>query len=188
MQELINTAKLFEFLKELDKYNNVLRQIWAENGRQESDSEHSWQMAMMLLCLEPQLKDIDLQLALKMALIHDLPELYCGDVFTYDEKGREGKKEREAAAAEKLFASFPELHEVWHDYEQNESPEAKLVQALDKLHPIIQNTCNGGKSWHKHGITLAQIRKKKDVYMNVHPTIKELYEFTLQEAQQKGLR
>ncbi|HSU72353.1 MAG TPA: HD domain-containing protein [Candidatus Binatia bacterium] len=189
-ETVAHAQTLFAFLREMDKYTAVLRQIWTEEGRQESDAEHSWQLAMMLLALQPHLTGIDLHRALKMALVHDLPELYCGDVFTYDEKGREGKKEREAAAAEKLFGKMPgtDLHALWIEFEANETPEAKIVQALDKLHPILQNTYNGGKSWRKHGITLAQIRKKKDSYMQVHPVIQELYEWTLREAQQHGLR
>lgn len=38
---------------------------------------------------------LDAYRALKMAIVHDLPEIYSGDVSTYDLEGRKGKKERD---------------------------------------------------------------------------------------------
>ena len=39
-------------------------------------------------------QDIDLLKVVKMALIHDLVEIYAGDTFCYDEEGYKDKEER----------------------------------------------------------------------------------------------
>ncbi|MEZ4565417.1 MAG: HD domain-containing protein [Desulfobacterales bacterium] len=44
---------------------------------------------------------------LKMVLIHDLVEIDAGDTFLYDAEHAESKREREIAAADRIFSLLP---------------------------------------------------------------------------------
>ena len=47
---------------------------------------------------------VDINRVIKMALVHDLVEIYAGDTFAYDVKGNESKERREYEAADRLFS------------------------------------------------------------------------------------
>src|SRR4051812_45990207 len=69
-------------------------------ARKENDAEHSFSLGLAAVCLAPLMNpDLDLGLVAKYALIHDLPEIYSGDVSVYAEaKERESKAQREDEA------------------------------------------------------------------------------------------
>ena len=50
---------------------------------------------------------IDMLKVLKMALVHDLVEVYAGHL-AYDEAGYADKEEREKEAADRIFGLLPE--------------------------------------------------------------------------------
>lgn len=102
-------AKQLAFLVEIDKMKTIFRRtrLITEN-RCENDAEHSWHFALTALVLLEYAKDeVDVNHVLRMALVHDLVEVYAGDTFAYDEKGYEDKEQRELAAADKIFGLLP---------------------------------------------------------------------------------
>ena len=80
--------KQLRFLVEADRMKNVLRQtLIADGSRRETDAEHSWHFALMAMTLFDHAKEkdkIDLDRVIRMALVHDLVEVYAGDTFCYD--------------------------------------------------------------------------------------------------------
>ena len=91
------TDKIISFLKEIDKFKDVKREIFLKD-RNENDAEHSWHLAMFVILFERDLPEkLDFKKMLKFALMHDLVEIYAGDTFFFDEEGRKDKKERETA-------------------------------------------------------------------------------------------
>ena len=97
--------KDIEFIIELDKMKSIYRKtnVIGED-RQEDDAQHSWHISMMAVILaEYTNEEIDLLRVIKMLLTHDLVEIYAGDTFCYDKEGNDSKRERELAAAEKLY-------------------------------------------------------------------------------------
>jgi len=80
-----------DFISEIEKLKIVYRQNGVVGGgRQENSAEHSWHIAIMAFTLQEYAeKDIDILRVIKMLLIHDLVEIYAGDVFLYDDEGRE---------------------------------------------------------------------------------------------------
>ena len=114
IQDFISSNNLrldqqLKFTVEIDKMTGVLRHtLLVDGSRRENDAEHSWHIAVMTLlfkeyCIAP----VDIERAAKMCLVHDLIEVYAGDTFAYDPVGNKDKEEREAAAADKLFAKLP---------------------------------------------------------------------------------
>ena len=75
-----NINGVIEFIKEIENLKSVTRTAWTKTGRRESTAEHSWRLAMLLMLLDEDFKDVDINKAIKMSLIHDLGELYDGDI------------------------------------------------------------------------------------------------------------
>lgn len=186
--------KLLSFLKEIEKYKTVEREMFTSNlDRPESDAEHSWHVAMFLLLFRKELpKDLDFIKMLKFALMHDLIEIYAGDTFAFDKSGRNSKKEREINAAKKLFSQLPEdlqkeFIDLFDEYEEAKSKEVQIVRSFDKIQPILQNICSKGKSWKKHNVKYKDIDDYKRKYMIHNDVIFKIYNKLLEEAKDKNL-
>ncbi|MEG1651186.1 MAG: HD domain-containing protein, partial [Oscillospiraceae bacterium] len=117
--------KQLRFIVEIDKMKNIFRKTLIIDGtRRENDAEHSWHIAVMAILLSEYCKDksVDIMRAVKMALVHDLIEIYAGDTFAYDEAGNSTKEERERDAADRLYALLPqeqgaELRALWEEFD-----------------------------------------------------------------------
>ena len=74
------------FLVELDKLKSVYRMSYlGDLSRKESVAEHSWHLALAILSIGKMISpEIDLFHALKLALVHDVPEIGAGDRSVYD--------------------------------------------------------------------------------------------------------
>lgn len=63
------------FIQLMEQLKNELRHSWTSTGRQESVAEHSWRLCLMVMTFAPELEHpIDVNRAIKMALIHDCVE------------------------------------------------------------------------------------------------------------------
>ncbi len=85
------------------------------------------------MLLAPQ--NLDKLKCLELALIHDLAEVYAGDITPEDsiapvDKYAAEKQSIRQIATELNFAQLPEL---FNEYEAKTTPEAIFVNALDKL-------------------------------------------------------
>lgn len=185
------TKKILNFIREIDKFKAIERRIYLQKGTKENDAEHSWHMAMMVWAFSSVYeKPINLEKALKMAIMHDLVEVYTGDTSLFDKESRVGKEEREKSAALKLSKLLPkklaeDFLSIWKEYEENKTDEAKFVKALDKFHPDIQINLVKGKNWQEDKITATMIKEKKSSYFNDSPTLKKVFRFLLKESQDK---
>jgi len=181
-------------LKKIEKYKLIEREMYCSDlKRRESDAEHSWHLAMFIFLFKKDLpRNLDLDKMFKLALIHDLVEIYAGDTFTFDKLNRKTKYERESAAAKKLFSELPtdlskEFMELFEEYETLNTKEAKIIKSFDKIQPILQNLCSEGKSWKKHKIKYKNIEEVKHVYMVHNKLIFEIYRKLLNQAKRKKL-
>ena len=187
--------QIIKFLKEIEKCKTIERQIYlSDKKRKESDADHSWHLAMFLMLFSKEFsKKYNINKAIKIALIHDLAEIYAGDAFTFDIKSKKDFREKankENNAAKKLFSKLPkdldkELTELFMEYQNQTSSEAKLVKALDKIQPILQNLVSDGKSWKEHKITFEQVDDLKIKYVMFDEDLLKIYDFILNEAKGK---
>ena len=166
------------FLVELDKLKSIFRQtVLIDRSRNENTAEHSWQLATAVTVLsEYAASRVDLARALRMALVHDVVEIDAGDTFVYDTAASSTKSERECAAAERIFGILPEeqateYRALWEEFEAKQSPEARFVNALDRLLPMLQNSYSGGYSWRKHGIRRAQVNERNRAVADESPEL-----------------
>lgn len=186
--------KDIEFIVELDRMKSILRQTsLIGEDRREDDAQHSWHISIMAMILsEYANEDIDVCKVIKMLLTHDLVELYAGDTFCYDKVGNQDKRERELAAAEKIYGMLDEdkgkkLRELWDEFEEMKTPEALFAASMDRLQPMLNNYYNNGGTWRKFDVA------QSDVYKRIGPVEKssdELWgfvEYMLEDAFERGL-
>ena len=139
-----NIDKVIRFLKEIENLKSVTRTAWTKTGRRESTAEHSWRLAMLLMVLREDFKDLDIDKAIKMSLVHDLGELYDGDISAKLQNDNDNKAEMEEKAMRRMLTILPEnlaenIYDLWKEYNECSTKEAKLVKAMDKLETIVQH-------------------------------------------------
>lgn len=161
-------AKQIDFILEIDKEKNILRQTHLSGqGRREDDAEHAWHMAVMAWLLRGYSNEkIDIARVMLMCLIHDIVEIDAGDTYAYDEEGKKTQHEREQKAADRIFALLPEdqaaeMRGVFEEFEAYETPESKFVHSMDNFQPILLNNSNGGGDWTEHGVTRAEVEGRQ---------------------------
>ncbi len=185
--------KQIDFILEADKEKNIFRQTHITGyTRRENDAEHAWHMALMVYLLKEHAnEDFDLSKAMMMALIHDVVEIDAGDAYAYDPKALENQKEREDAAAKRIFALLPEdqgeeLKALFYEFEANETAEAKFVHAMDNFQPLLLNDSNNGGDWRAHDVSLYQIMNRQMGTIPGSQTIWEETKIIIEENVEKG--
>ena len=161
--------KQLRFILEIDREKNILRQTHLSGGgRQENDAEHAWHMAVMAYLLREYANEpIDLAKTLMMILIHDVVEIDAGDTYAYDEAAAATQREREEAAAERLFGLLPEdqgreLQGLFEEFEAYETAEARFAHTMDNFQPLMLNDSNGGGDWRARGVRRSQVEKRNE--------------------------
>tara|TARA_B100001113_G_scaffold338340_1_gene320412 strand:+ start:587 stop:1123 length:537 start_codon:yes stop_codon:yes gene_type:complete len=142
-------------LKALTRYNNKFKII------SESVAEHSYFVAVLTLKLHDDY-DFDLEKALKMSLIHDIPELHLSDV-THDVKRNFPKLASEVVKAEYVIMEerYPQWYDTFKHFEDQDSPEALAVKMADNLSCVQYATAEmelGNKGYMKEVATNAAKR------------------------------
>jgi len=153
-----------QLVLELDRLKSILRRtrIQCADDRLENSAEHSWHVAMMALLMQEHANEpVDIERVLKMLLMHDVVEIDAGDTFVYDAAASAQQKEKEMAAAKRLFGMLPkeqeeELFALWCEFENTQTADAKFAKALDRLIPMMLNFNNQGIGWRENGVTRQQ--------------------------------
>lgn len=152
------------FILEVDKLKRIVRQSYITGAeRKETDTDHSWHLALMCALLSEYANEkIDVAKTMVMVLIHDIVEIDAGDTYAYDDVGNSTKREREVKAAERLFGLLPDdqargLRDLWEEFEEQNTPESKFANTLDKIQPIMLNDATGGLAWREHGVKKSQV-------------------------------
>ena len=186
--------KQIQFIKEIDKIKNIQRRTCLLNSdRPENDAEHSWHLALMAIALsEHANKPVDILKVIKMVLIHDIVEIDSGDVFVYDKSKSHKNTEEEFAAAKRIFGLLPEnqakeLIDLWKEFEDGETDDAKFAKSLDKLEPLLQNFSNNGGTWDKYNVTYNEVYTQKESINKGSDTLWEYAENLLNESVDKGI-
>ncbi|MEV5826627.1 HD domain-containing protein [Spirillospora sp. NPDC052242] len=163
-------AAQIAFIVEVDRLKTVLRRsVLVADDRRENDAEHSWHLALMVAVLAEHADEpVDVGRTLKLVLVHDLVEIYAGDTFLYDAEGAATQERREREAADRLFALLPddqavEFRDLWEEFEERRTPEARFAKAMDRLQPLLLNYNNRGGTWRTPGVTDADVRRRKSV-------------------------
>jgi putative hydrolases of HD superfamily len=162
---------VLNFLKFSSQLKVQERAIKLSASRYESVADHSWHLALLALLIHPYLDNrVDILKALKMALIHDLVEARIGDVpyghYAKNLKKKNEKKLKERKEMEKIKKMVggklgTEIYKIWHEFEKENSNEAKLVKALDSLEANHQSILFDVDYWGDdfYGVALTKAKK-----------------------------
>ncbi len=147
--------QIFDFMRVLDKVCLVKRATLLSDGTVETDSSHSFKLAFMVMLIKPYLKhEYDYARLLEMALVHDIAEAETGDYPKAMQRAHpeiKAKKDAEEKVAMERYCALldePMRSKIWNlyaEYEGKQTPEAKLITALDKVDANMQaNFYNNG--------------------------------------------
>jgi len=178
-----------QFVVELDKLKQVLRQTTLTDGsRRENSAEHSWHVALMAIALSDySAESVDISHAVQLLLLHDVVEIDAGDTFCFDHQANQSKAEREIQAAERLFGMLPDavgsrFRALWDEFEAGETPEAHFAKAMDCLQPFLHNLATAGGTWKKHGVTCDRVYQRMQPVKTAVPALWGFVEAQIAEA------
>lgn len=185
-------SAILEVLQLAEKLKFELRHSWLSNGRQESVAEHTWRMSLMAVLIEPLLdKKIDLARLLKMIIIHDLVEAEAGDVSVLDQirnpEIRKVKQQNEEKAIENIRAMLSksngqEIYDLFYEFEEKNTFEAKVANAIDKLEVQLQHNHADINTWEEIEYDLSFVIGKHVQFDETFTLLKDLIE---KQAEQK---
>ncbi len=169
---------ILNFLIEVGKLKGKKRRGWVVHQikNPETTAEHIFHLAILTWILGKS-KKLNLERLIKIALIHDLCEVYAQDLTPYDPllpkdpkkimevlkkwpkftpalkvKKEKEKSKMENKALNRLIARLPkdlkiEIKNLWLDYEKGLTKESRFVKQADKVVNLLQ----GLEYWKKYG-------------------------------------
>lgn len=147
--DLLGNRQVSAFVAAYFEFNHLkqlYRQGWLQHNvpasRCESVADHSFCVALLaLLLVEACAPELDRYKVLGMALLHDLGEIYAGDLTPLDQVEVSEKQRLERQSVEQVLSKLPgsSTHlRLWEEYEAAASPEARFVREIDRLEMGLQ--------------------------------------------------
>lgn len=157
----------------------------------ESLMEHVWYLPVIATFFHPFIESqVNLGRALEMLAVHDIWELAIWDEIVFNKK--EDKENRETTEALKLL--HPSQHEIYLEFKNQTTLDAKYAKTIDKITPDIFDyvcdkdmTCQRLKhfaNFEKHDIA-PTIEKFKSPYMQWDPFFKGFHAHLMWKIREK---
>jgi putative hydrolase of HD superfamily len=142
---------MVDTLEKLNRLKRTPRMGWLEceipPEKVEDVAQHSFEAVSIVLLLLDELeregRKLDRERALSMAVTHDWAEALTGDFSATISRqlGEELRARMESEALDALVTRLPERKrylDLWKEYQEDRTPEAKLVHAADHISILIQ--------------------------------------------------
>ena len=150
MKTEMKAEAILSFIEEIGILKSLPRTGWLIHGIKngESIADHCYRMTLLSMVLADTLvakgMKIDTEKVMRLSLLHEIAEARIGDipftVLTYipEEVKETGERKAVTSMLEKFGSIGKWYQELWEEFEKNETIEAKLVRAADKLELMIQ--------------------------------------------------
>ena len=150
MKTEMKAEAILSFIEEIGILKSLPRTGWLIHGIKngESIADHCYRMTLLSMLLADTLvakgMKLDTEKVMRLSLLHEIAEARIGDipftVLTYipEEVKEIGERKAVTSMLEKFGSIGKWYQELWEEFEQNETIEAKLVRAADKLELMIQ--------------------------------------------------
>ncbi|MBT5200510.1 MAG: HD domain-containing protein [Thaumarchaeota archaeon] len=169
---------ILDFFKISSNLKNIPRQGWIDKlslKHPESVADHTYSMTMMSMIISD-MENFNSEKILKMSLLHDLAESKIGD-FTPEQIDSKKKIQLENNAFNEIMKTLPEkirssYLELWKEYQENISSEAKIIHQIDKLEMVIQAKMYQNQGHPKEKLNSFYDSAKKEI---TNTKLKELF-------------
>ena len=104
----------------------------------ESVAEHCFIVTFIAYVMSQMESDVDAMKLLSMCLIHDLPEARIGDLNTVNKKYVKADETKALGDTIKGLAFGPDLSDLFNEFRDGHSREAKLAHDADQLALILE--------------------------------------------------
>jgi putative hydrolase of HD superfamily len=185
-------TSILKVLELAERLKFELRHSYTSSGRQESVAEHTWRMSLMAVLIEPLLtQKIDTARLLKMIILHDLVEAEASDISALDVLRNPAiklaKLENEKQAIENLRSVLKEtngqeIYDLYYEFEDKQTYESKVANALDKLEVQLQHNHADFSTWEEIEYDMSYMMDKHVVF---DPTLTELKNQIEKQAEEK---
>jgi len=172
--------KQLDFIIELDKLKAIYRQalVKSDKNRFENSAEHSWHISLTAQILqEYAVENVNISRVMSMLLIHDIVEIDAGDMFAFSSATDLAEQEKkELTAAKRIFGLLPEeqfksFQQLWVEFENAETIDARFAKAIDRILPLLQNMRNEGGSWARHNVAKSQVLERNKYLNHLAPQL-----------------
>jgi putative hydrolase of HD superfamily len=176
---------ILDFFKVAANLKNISRQGWLDKlsmSNPESVADHSYSMAVIGMVISD-LENYDSEKILKMILLHDLAESKVGD-FTPGQLNKEEKTDLENNAFNQITEKLPGIIKykylkIWNEYQENISPESKIVHQIDKLEMALQAKLYQSDEYPYEKFESFFESAEKEI---TNPTLKEIFTKILEDS------
>ena len=142
--------ELLDILHVAERLKDTPRHCTPSRRRRESVAEHSWRVSLMAFLLRSEFPQADMDKVTRMCLIHDLGECFTGDIPTFLKTAKDN--EIEESLLGRWIGSLPEgpageMQALLAEMEAQQTLEARIYKALDKLEAVIQHNESPIDTW-----------------------------------------
>ena len=146
----MDARTLLNALNVAERLKDTTRHCYTKNGRHESVAEHSWMMTLMAFFMKDEFPEVDMDKVIKMCIIHDLGEVFTGDIPTFNKT--EGDEQTEEELLYRWVHTLPENYatemiSLFDEMAKRETIEAKVYKAIDSLEALIQHNISDLSTW-----------------------------------------
>jgi len=190
-----DAQKIIDFIHYTEKLKTELRLASKSDKCRESVADHTWRLSLMLILVVPKLGiKVDHLKILKMAIIHDVVEIEGKDIprlesIVSSRLSNDIKLKEKAAInniKKMLGDSGQEIFDLWNEFDEYKTNEAKALRFLDKLEGQLQFLTEDVTTFTKYNKEAIQkiIDETKEL-SKVDPFLTELDNLTLQERKER---
>ena len=142
-----------EILHVAERLKDTPRHCTTSSGRIESVAEHSWRVSLMAFLLKAEFPELDMDKVVSMCLIHDLGECFTGDIPTFLKS--DADRQTEDSLLSHWVNTMPaelsgQMRTLYQEMDAQETGEARLYKALDKLEALIQHNESPLRTWSEN--------------------------------------